>query len=44
MSLNKLENFLEENNNISYIYGAINIGDFKLYKKDKEKIIEDAKV
>jgi len=42
--MNKLKNFPETWKETPYIYWAINIGDFKLYKKDKEKIIEDAKV
>jgi len=44
MSLNTLKNFPETWKETPYIYWAINIGDFKLYKWDKEKIIEDAKV
>ncbi len=39
-----LKNFPETWKEIPYIYWAINIGDFKLYKGDKEKVIEDAKV
>ena len=44
MSINKIDNFFEENNKIPYIYWAMNIGDFKLYKWEEEKVIEDAKV
>lgn len=33
-----------EKNNIPYFYWAVRIGDFKLYKNDDEKIIDDAKV
>jgi len=44
MSINKIKDFNLEKNDIPYIYWAINIGNFKLYKNNKEKIIEDAKV
>ena len=44
MKLNELNNFLEENNNVPYFNWVVRIGDFKLYKNDKEKIIDDAKV
>ena len=44
MSINKIKNFPEDWKETPYIYWAMNIGDFKLYKNNKEKIIEDAKV
>ena len=42
--MKKLENFIEENNNVPYFSWAARIWDFKLYKNDDEKIINDAKV
>ncbi len=44
MNKNKIDNSSLEKNNIPHIYWAMNIGDFKLHKNNKEKIIEDAKV
>ncbi len=42
--MNQLKNFESEWNNIPYLSWVIRIGDFKLYKNDDEKIIDDAKV
>ena len=42
--MEKLKNFIEEHNNIPYFSWAARIWDFKLYKNDNEKIIDNAKV
>jgi len=42
--MNSLNNFESEWNNIPYLTWAVRIGDFKLYKNDDEKIIDNAKV
>jgi len=42
--MNRLNNFESLWNNIPYLTWTIRIGDFKLYKNDDEKIIDDAKV
>jgi len=42
--MNSLNNFESEWNNIPYLTWAVRIGDFKLYKNDNEKIIDNAKV
>ncbi len=39
-----LNNFESEWNNIPYLNWVVRIGDFKLYKNDDEKLIDDAKV
>ena len=42
--MNQLNNFESEWNNIPYLTWTVKIGDFKLYKNDNEKIIDDAKI
>lgn len=42
MNSNNLINFEEKWNNIPYLNWIIEIGDFKLYKNDDEKIIDNA--
>lgn len=44
MNSKNLINFVEEWNNIPYLNWTIEIGDFKLYKNDNEKIIDNAAV
>jgi len=44
MNSKNLINFEEEWNNIPYLNWIIEIGDFKLYKNDNEKIIDNAVV
>ena len=44
MKSSVLNNFWEINNNIPYFYWVVRIGDFKLYKNNDEKIIDDAKI
>lgn len=40
----KLNNFLEENNDIDFFSSVVRIWDFKLYKDNEEKIIDWAKI
>jgi hypothetical protein len=40
MNSKNLINFEEDCNNIPYLHSSVEIGDFKLYKNDDEKIID----